>query len=79
MTESTSWQDILNPLLNILNKALDDPMKLSKENSVMRETYLNTNIESWGDNTTLVDAASQFNNNLSRAVVIDDFELSDVA
>lgn len=57
VTETTSWQDVLNPLLNILD----------------------TNIESWRDDTALVDAASQLNDDLAGAVVIDNFELSNVS
>ncbi len=41
--------------------------------------YLDCNIESRRDDTALVDAAVQLNNNLSRAVVIDNLELSDVS
>jgi len=56
MTEATRWQNVLNPLLNILD----------------------TNIESGRNNTALVDAAVQLNDNLAGAVVIDNLKLTNV-
>ncbi|EEQ39429.1 40S ribosomal protein S22 [Clavispora lusitaniae ATCC 42720] len=39
----------------------------------------NLDVESWGDDTTLVQSTGQLNNNLTGSVVIDVFELTDVA
>merc|ERR1719473_1490607 len=38
-----------------------------------------SNIETRGDDTALVDTANELHHNLARALVIDDFEFSDVA
>lgn len=40
---------------------------------------LHLDIKAWGNNTTLVDAALKFYNNLASAVVVDQFELTDVS
>merc|ERR1719240_1193576 len=37
------------------------------------------NIEAWGDDTTLVDAANQFNHHLACTVIINDFKITNVA
>lgn len=38
----------------------------------------NLNVESWGNNTTLVQSTVQLNNNLTRSVVIDVFKFTNV-
>lgn len=40
---------------------------------------VNFDVESWGDHTTLVQSTVQLNDNLTRSVVINVFELTDVA
>jgi hypothetical protein len=57
MTETTRRENVLDPLLNILD----------------------CNIETGGNNTALVDATNQFNNDLSRAVVIEDLEFTNIS
>jgi hypothetical protein len=42
------------------------------------DAHLNRDIEARRDDTALVQSANQFHNNLSGAVVIDDFELANV-
>jgi hypothetical protein len=41
--------------------------------------YLDSNVESWGNNTTLIDATDELNNDLSRAVIVENLELTNVA
>lgn len=57
MTETTSREDVLHPLLDILD----------------------LHIEARRDDTALVDAANQLNDDLARSVVINNLELSNVA
>jgi hypothetical protein len=42
-------------------------------------TYPNTDIESWRNDTALVDAPDEIDNNLTGAVVIENFELANVS
>lgn len=56
VTERTSWQKLLNPVLNLAE--LD--------------------VEAGRDDTTLVDAAVELDNNFARSVVIDFLELANV-
>jgi hypothetical protein len=44
-----------------------------------RWTYPDTDIESGRNDTALVDTSNEVDNNLSGAVVIEDFELTDVS
>lgn len=40
---------------------------------------IDSDVETGGDYATLVQAAGQLDNNLSGAVIVDDFKLSDVS
>jgi len=40
--------------------------------------FLDTNIKTWADNTTLVQPSVQFNDDLARSVVIDILKLTNV-
>jgi hypothetical protein len=46
---------------------------------LQKQTNLNRNIESGGDNTALVDATSQLDDDLAGAVVINNLELTNIA
>lgn len=55
-TELTSWEELDNPLLEVVK----------------------TNVVTWGDDTSLVEATVELDDDLAGAVVIDLLELSDV-
>jgi hypothetical protein len=56
VAELTGWQQVVDPLFNIVN----------------------LEIEARGDNTALVDAADQVDNDLARSVIIDNLKLANV-
>jgi hypothetical protein len=57
VTEATSGEHVLHPLLHLVHRA----------------------IETGRDNSALVDAADQVNNNLATAVIIENLEFANVA
>ena len=59
----------------------DDVTELSGRQQVVGPSLdvANLDVESWGDDTTLVQSTGQLHNNLSGSVVIDVLELANVA
>ena len=51
----------------------------SQNKNKLNVPYLDSNVESWGNNTTLIDATDELNNDLSRAVIVENLEFTDVA
>lgn len=58
----------------------DDETKLSGWQQVVSPSFnvTNLNIESWGDNSTLVQSTGQLHNNLTGSVVVNVFEFTNV-
>ena len=69
------------------NRVCTDPVPLNISHheditwyTKIRKYYLvDADVESWGDDTTLVQTTVQFNDNLASSVVIDDFEFTNVS
>ena len=59
----------------------NDVSKLSGWEDLVNELFeiLQFQVESWGDDTGLVESSVQVNNNLSGSLVVNDFEVADVA
>lgn len=59
----------------------DDVTKLSGRQQVVGPSLnvLDLHVESWRNDTTLVQSTGQLNNNLTRSVVVDVLKLTDVA
>jgi hypothetical protein len=73
VSESTRRKDILNPLLEVLWGTASEARRGGGQG-----THPNTAIKSWGNNAAFIDTPNKIHDNLTRAVVIEDLELTNV-
>ena len=71
----------LNMVHNSLVGGKNDKTELSGWENTVNEflEVLQFKVESWGDDTALVKSSIELNNDLSRSVVVNDFELVDIS
>ena len=78
-------RDVLSSSLFVVHdpgrSGQDDITELTGRQQVVGPSFdvADLDVESGGDDTTLVQSAVQLNDNLARSVVVDVFELADVA
>ncbi len=73
MAKTTGWENVLDPLLDILK------LEIKESNEKKRNTNLDSNVEAGWDNSAFIDSANKIDYNLTRSMIIDDFEFTDVS